>query len=98
MIFIAFIALFVMLILAMIFRYAFVDMDKNKAEVQTVDDLRLQLGEVLKKQRELDVRLTNIEHIVTDDRFAHPLEPRESIHLKKEMDELKILIEKIAKR
>ena len=58
----------------------------------------MRLEEILEKQNELDTRLTNIEHIVSDDRFVQPLEPREGIDLKKEMDELKILIENIAKR
>lgn len=92
------IGLFVIIILAIVFKYAFADMDKNKAEARTVDDIMLRLEEVLKKQNELDTRLTNIEHIVADDRFAQPLEPREGINLKKEMDELKMMIDKIAKR
>ena len=73
------VALFVVVVLAMIFRYSFADMEKNKAEQKTVEDIMARLGEVMEKQKELDNRLTNIEHIVADDRFIAPLEPKESI-------------------
>ncbi len=93
-----FIGLLFIIVFFFFFTRSFSDMDKTKADQTSVEELRRDLNEILEKQEELDRRLVNLEHIVTDDRFGKPLDPKESINIKREMDEIKIMIERIAKK
>ncbi len=90
--------IFVTLILALVFRYSFLDIDKSKADKKSLEGLSARIDKMLEQQEELGRRLSNVEHIISDERFDRPLEPREGIQLKRELDELKILLERINKR
>lgn len=93
-----FIVLLFIVVFVLFFSRSFSDLEKTKADGSTVKELYQELQKISNKQEELDRRMTNMEHILADDRFEKPLEPKESINMKKEMDELKIMIERIAKK
>ncbi|MCP4437909.1 MAG: hypothetical protein GY810_03115 [Aureispira sp.] len=69
-----------------------------KAQEAKDQKLQDQLQEIIGKQTSLEKRLKNVELIVTDEKFTDLPDAKDSIDLKQEMDQLKILIKDLAKK